>query len=303
MTKMLADIACNTPEGIELEQVRITPNRTFTVNGRAIPADDRSATEVVTLMQDHLRQSGIFNEITLNWGDSDSFGHYSFELTARLHRPYFQYEYPVELDFGKYTMVDRRDGRMPGESGSGGPLADALAMNELGSASDAAARSLEMKPDQPGSRRGDDGSDFRAPGNGRTNIDRSAEQAERLADAGTAREVKPPAADSEKLNRSSGPSGSRISRPFSPGRTPYGDAGRIGDGSESVTMPPSEQIPEPLTEQQVNAMSVSEAREALLKVSTARRYARHRSDEELKERLEREFDWLMNRMRAGGGDS
>ena len=57
------------------------------------------------------------------------------------------------------------------------------------------------------------------------------------------------------------------------------------------------EVPPPLTAGQVDAMSLDEAREALAKVSAARRHAD--IDEETGSRLREEFDLLMARLRKG----
>ncbi len=115
MTKLISDIACNTPEAIEIQQIRIRHGEPVSVSGRARPDDNgHSAQEVVTIMQDNLRQSKMFQEIHLNWGDPNNFGHYEFNLTARVNNPYRPHEYPRELDYGALPLWVRLYGPAPG---------------------------------------------------------------------------------------------------------------------------------------------------------------------------------------------
>src|SRR5262249_29149364 len=108
MSKLVSDLACNTPEAVDVEQIRVTYGQPITISGKAKPDDKgHSAQEVVTLMQDNLRKSGLFQEIQINWGDADTFGHYGFQLTARVVNPYRPHEYPRELDYGAWTLSDR----------------------------------------------------------------------------------------------------------------------------------------------------------------------------------------------------
>jgi hypothetical protein len=58
-------------------------------------------------------------------------------------------------------------------------------------------------------------------------------------------------------------------------------------------------IPEPLTDEQIAAMTKSQALEAVSKVSQARNSGA--VDDDTKKRLKSEFDKLMAKIRAGGG--
>ena len=107
MTKLLSALERCTPEGIDLEQIRVDEDR-IRVSGRAKP-DPKSnliAQQVVTLMQQNLRDSKIFDKIYLTWGDPDNFGHYEFTLSARVVNPYRRHEFPVDLDYGVWTRRD-----------------------------------------------------------------------------------------------------------------------------------------------------------------------------------------------------
>jgi hypothetical protein len=108
MTKLLADITANTPVGIELESVRITnDNETFAVNGQARPEAGQSATDLVAKMQANLRGTGIFTEIGLNWGKSDSYGNFEFDLSGHVERPTRRFRYDMERDFANWTLEAR----------------------------------------------------------------------------------------------------------------------------------------------------------------------------------------------------
>jgi hypothetical protein len=275
MTKILSDIASNTPEGVELETIRIAPSRTFTVRGRAIPHNGLAATEVVVLMQQYLRDSEIFNEITLNWGDSDSFGHYEFELSARLLRPYRKHDYPDDLDFATWTVVDRRDGRLPGWT--------------------ATLVSEESTTETPTSERTDD------PGTEPVRAgDRPA-----LVDGESGR---PPAEDPDETyaprdavvrsDESGSSSGSRIDRPRSSISGALGGGASTRDDVRGESgIAPHQDIPDPMTQAQINAMTEAEVDQMLTRVSYARNAARARNNTELEERLRQEFQWLVARKR------
>jgi hypothetical protein len=270
-TKILADISCNTPEGIELESIRINQGM-FTVQGRALPRDGISARELVALMQKQLHDSGIFDNLTLNWGDADSYDHYQFQLTARIRNPYHRPTYGVEQDFGQWTVVHRRDGVRPEAAAS--------------SASAAAGRVSIPSADKP------------------DHVDEVA-----LADAGlhagsTRNDAAPDRVANDEAAAGRAERGESIVRsPRTPpgagnGASPiYGDAGRR-DERGPTGLAPSVDIPPPLTESQVQALTDAEVMEMLGQVSRARNAARTRGDAELAERLKRDFDMLMDRRRG-----
>lgn len=272
MTKILADIASNTPEGVELESIRINPGRTFTVRGRALPQDEHSAPELVVLMQQYLRESNIFNEITLHWGDSDAYGNYDFELSARLLNPYRRHQYPEDLDFANLTLAERMYGPSPER------LAD----------------SGETTPQLPGG-------SLEVPAQTRTVGDRTQQSETRETDGARASanaERSDPYA--ELYDPAESRETSRLDRPLTSraGGGIGGDAetrestrGQGGVGSHH-------EIPEPITKDQIRALSESEVMDMLIRVGNARRSARNRGDDELYSRLQQEFNWLMAQRRG-----
>ena len=117
-SKLLSDIVCNTPEGIELEKIDLKRDNnsfTFSVRGQARPHGDLSAPEVVALMKEQLDRSGIFRKTRPTLGDPNAYGHYQFDMTAEVQRPHRRqhYEPGGELDFANWTLADRQGGRGP----------------------------------------------------------------------------------------------------------------------------------------------------------------------------------------------
>jgi hypothetical protein len=247
MTKLLADIACSTPEAIDLDQIRVSDER-VRVSGRAKPDSgaNLSAQQVVTLMQQNLRDSRIFDEIYLTWGDPNTFGAYEFTLSAKVVNPYRRHDYPRELDYGSWTLAQRL---------YGGPRHEP-------EATEPEATEPEVVPvidTQP------------APGD----------------DA-----AKAPPPDEEPGGRDP----SRVRHPDQP-RPPTRD-GPVARGTErlpSGTLPASAAVPEPLTPQQIDAMTLPDAQQAYAEISRALQQAR--VDEEIKERLWRDWRLIRDRVR------
>lgn len=279
MTKLLADIVTNTPEGIQLEVVRLNrADRSFAVSGTALPMDGRSAKDVLALMQERLAESDLFSQIDLNWGDRNAFDQYEFSLSAKIERPHRQQriEPGSELDWEHWPLALRQAGRgpeLPGEEGDAVPAGDVA---------DAGA-GPSAQPALP------DSADDDAP---------APLEPPMLADAGSSSD-EVGGSDSSR----SAPDRDRIRFPGRPGGSD-GPGGSFSDQSERAdagSVDPG-RIPEPLTQQQIDNMPLPEVEKSLIEVAKARGRLRGSDDEELRERLKNEFQMLMQRKREAGSD-
>ncbi|MHC4220348.1 MAG: PilN domain-containing protein, partial [Planctomycetota bacterium] len=253
MTKLLADVACCTPQGIDLDQIRIGDDR-IRVSGRAKPDDDSnlSAQQVVTLMQQNLRDSNIFDEIYLTWGDPNTFGAYEFTLSAKVVNPYLRHDYPVDLDYGAWTLADRM---------YGGPRPDPKTPEP---------KVLPANQTDPGPGPNDDASADPVPADGAVEAPRT----------GIPRNGRDPGI---------------VPLPGEGHRAGPDDLPRRGtDRTPGGPLPPSKAVPEPLTQEQVDAMNLTEAQETFAQISAALKRAQ--VDDDTKERLWR--DWRMVRDRV-----
>ncbi|MHC4415339.1 MAG: PilN domain-containing protein [Planctomycetota bacterium] len=256
MAKLLSDIACNTPEGIDLDQVRLKHGERISVSGRSKPHGDLSAQEVVALMQENLRQSRIFTDIYHNWGHSDAFGAYEFTLSAKVVRPYHRHPYTPELDFGDWTLGDRMYGTRPTA-----PEPDATPPAETAAAAEAKPAPV-VPPAEP------------------------------------VKEGPPPTvmADSVDESDEGGSDLPLVRLPQERPRFPGQAAGsRADDRATGGPAPPSVNIPEPLTAEQVKLMGLSEAQEA--RALAARALQRAILDDEDRQRLKKQFRDLQDRIR------
>jgi hypothetical protein len=253
MTKLISDIACNTPEAIEIEQIRIRHGEPVSVSGRARPDEKAklSAQEVVTLMQDNLRRTDMFQEIHLNWGDPNSFGHYEFNLTARVVNPYRAHAYPRELDYGAWTLAERL---YPSPAAPAAPQPDPPAAVPAG---------------------GDDDADADADAGSGEPVD---------IDLAGPVEAAPPR--------------TRVGSTVEPGGSFVADGDVVSRGSERPAggLPPSKDIPESLTPEQIAAMGLAEAQEHYGHFSQAIQQAR--LDPAERQRLWQDWKLLRERVRV-----
>ena len=241
MTKLLSDLATNTPEGIDLDHIRVGYGEGFRVSGRAKPSGGLSAQEVMARMQQNLRESGIFVELRLSYGDPNSFKAYEFALSGKVVAPYHRRDYPRDLDYGALTLSERLYG----------PASETVEPVNLETSP---LRDEELFPEEIAERNEGGAEDEAAtPGNGRE-----------------PRHVAPPRSDDAPIGR-----GTR--RPL------------------RGNVPASQDIPEPLTQEQIDAMELAEAQETYYHLSRALQQAR--VDEETKERLWADWRLVRDRVR------
>jgi hypothetical protein len=283
MTKLLADLACNTPRGIELDSIRIDHNDAISVNGTARPdeANDLSPQQLLNSMQSLLQRSGIIGDVSMDWDKTDNFGNYEFRLTARVSHPHRRVEYTVDQDYGRWTLLQRMSGDpAPGD--------------------DEALASAAADGDEPG---------------GETDGDLPVDEMLALAeqtkprpapiDSGPGPDSGEPVDETQRNpddrmapvnNRGGGalpPRGSTGGGDRDDGTLRRSD----GDTPGHTDLPPSENPPEALTAEQVDSMTKAEARELLSRVSRWRRIARASDDGELGDRLKQDWTLLLERIK------
>jgi hypothetical protein len=97
--------------GIELDNIRVEVGKEFSVSGTAFGYQERSPNEVVALMQETLRQHGLFDDLSVSWANTGNMGRFKFDLTGKVKRPYLDPKYDEENDFSVKTHAIRLYGR------------------------------------------------------------------------------------------------------------------------------------------------------------------------------------------------
>jgi hypothetical protein len=263
MTKLLADIACSTPESIDIEQILIRHGERIAITGRARKDGDRTAQQVTALMGDNLHDTEVFSQIYLKWGDPNNFDAYEFSLTAEVVDPYRIHDYPMELDYGRWTLSDRlyRRDYVPDAETVFAEIADAL----------------------PPPRTATPAANTVTPATGTvTPVTGSVTPATT---------VDPITGESTRSTRKRGFVGMTGSG------NGAGGAGFRGSsrGGSGGAIPMSQDIPEPITAEEVALMDLAEANEARGRIAQAIQQAR--VDEETEKRLRLEFRLVLNRVR------
>jgi hypothetical protein len=268
MTKLLADVACNTPEGVEVDSLSLSTTRGVRMTGLARADSDRSALDVLNSMQKQLQDSSVFDQVDYSYEPAD-YGNYSFTLTADVRNPHYQVQYPPEMDFAKTSLRERRYPETAETSST------ELAHAGAGEANEELADTTDQSPES-------DPIEL-AVGNGASGDERSS-----------ADEIKPTPGETLAAGDQpeSEPSSARIANRG--GSTPEGVERRSNAGSRGGPgSSPSMQIPEALSEDRIKAMNVDEVRAAMGVVGKARNAKL--GDDDVKARLKREWDWLKAR--------
>jgi hypothetical protein len=260
MTKVLADLVSSAPEGIELEQIAVDHGKELRVKGTARSHKDASPTEVIGQMHANMQQYHVFKDVRPSWDNPNAQGtSYEFNLMAKIDDPHIRPSYPEVLDFAAMTLADRRYGKQP-RPGENQPD---VASTEL-----ATQRPVEQAPTQA------------QPKLEKLPVPEQAPSAETGEDSALALDDQP------RQGR----------RPIGRDNTGVADGtnSRGGGGGDPI----ADRIPEELTEAQIAAMSVAEAMDAQAKVARAIRRAPG-IDAETRDRLQREFRLLNDRVREG----
>ena len=110
MTKLLADIASNTPEGIDLESIKVDRGSEFSVQGTSRSVGAMNAPQVVAKMQDNLNSTRIFSDTVYSVTESNNMGVFKFKLSGKVAQPFRQVNYDVDRDFQVWSLQQRQNG-------------------------------------------------------------------------------------------------------------------------------------------------------------------------------------------------
>jgi len=316
MSKLLSDVACTTPDGIELESINIDHGSNVQVRGLARGVGDLSSVDAIVMMEERMRASKVFSRIVKSWEEPKG-GSTEFSITAQVADPMLIVRYSESQDFGKKSLAEQRWGPIDSdgfliEAGSA-PAAPAAPTTPvaIGDPQPVPVVPGTVADGAPGS-----GGATGAP-NGALAI---AEAGSRTAPAGAAataasEAARAPAASAGEASGAAagddaaveangegatdtdgkdreGRGGRRGGLPGASGPT---EASRRGRPAVGAAQPAEQPIPPALTQDQVDAMSRDEARDMLIKIANIRQ--RDGLDEATTTRLKKDFDMLKARTR------
>ena len=315
MSKLLSDVACTTPDGIELESINIDHGSNVQVRGLARGVGELSSVDAIVVMEERMRASKVFSRIVKSWEEPKG-GSTEFSITAQVADPMLIVRYSESQDYGKKSLAEQRWGPVdadgflieagsapaaptpttPVASGDQQPVAvvpDMVAGDAPGvgvptvvTNGEPVAASTGARTTPAGAAAAAASEAARAPAaaSGETNVASAGGGA-----AEAANDAAPAEADGESRE---GRGGRRGGLPGASGPT---EASRRGRPAVGAAQPAEQPIPPALTQDQVDAMSRDEARDMLIKIAAVRQ--RDGLDEETTARLKKDFDMLKARTR------
>ena len=300
MGKLLGDLACVTPEGVEWEDVNLSQDRNVSIEGLARPHDKMNGTEVLLKMERQMLESRIFDRVQRKWETADGKGTVRFQMSANVARATQRPNYTAEQDFGRKSLAERRFGPEKSEepenvAEAGAPpdpaslppepeLADAATETKEASGTETAAAKPTDKPATSSKR----------PAGVSAKPSAKPVKTERKSGSDAIASGEGGGAEATDGAESKGTRSTR--RPAAAGGSESGLARRSerNPGSSDAEFKP----PEPLSDAAIAAMTPEEVKTTLSKVSEARQRMPKEDPEQI--RLKQEFDKLMGRLRPGG---
>lgn len=286
MGKVLGDLANAMPEGVDVETISIGQSEGITVRGIAKPTEIKDpsgkkesldAAEVVGRMQHDLEDSGIFRRAKYEFKAEDGRGWREFTMTCEVTGPTRQPDYKPEEDYAIRTLRDRRypnwrdvEGT---EGGAAAPPEEARASSERGDR-DPASTDEDESSDESGA---------------------TDEASAEVADAGESPEG---SGDGSAATATAGDAAAAgatrgIGRR---GTTPRPSPGESGAGTPpQPTSGVNVEVPPPMTDEEISALSKSDALALLNRMAKARQSPS--IDQATKDRLKADFDRLMQHIR------
>ncbi len=134
VSKLLGDLACATPDGIELESIQVSATQGVTIRGVSKAKSDTSAEKTISEMASLMDSSGVFEKTRTRWDPGDGRGMVKFDLEAPVSRPTLRPTYPELRDWALKTLAQRKFGELESENNTlnGGALNGAAASGGAG---------------------------------------------------------------------------------------------------------------------------------------------------------------------------
>ncbi|MDI9403290.1 MAG: hypothetical protein QM516_05405 [Limnohabitans sp.] len=298
VAKLLGDLACCTPDGIEVESIQLSPSQGLIVRGVAKAKSDASAESLVTEMAGLLDGSQIFARSRPRWDPGDGRGMVKFDIEADIFRPILRFDFPETRDWAKQTLAQRKYGNPKDgeEAGSDDAASESGTANSAssGGASDSAVAS----PATSAASGAGDGAaldrNANADADRTANANANANENAGGAIAGPARGIARRAGESG--NRPN-PSAAGDSGTGANGGTPAAMASGAGSGGGPAAAAAANiPVPEPITDEQLAGMTRDQARALLTPLAQARK--RKDLEESVQKRLDEDWKRVLEHLKG-----
>lgn len=313
MTKLLGDLSNAFPDTIEVESIQINANQGITIRGIAKPTEKPTHMEsrdVALSFEERARDTGIFTEFQWDIDADDGRGS-GFTVVCNVKNPVKQYAWKAETDNAVKTRRDRLYPNWQDIEKGGGGAASGAASASAGHADDAehaaapagehAEGDGKARPEPPkstrvaGARPHDRPSDVK-PGDVKPDPKHDAAKGED-EDPTDVKVVKSEDEEQPKDGEKSGEKpgekvGAASDRGINRRHTEQPGGAKPATPQPSA---PKVDAPPPFTDEELNAMSLAEAKEFLGKIGVARNSAS--LDADTSKRLEKDFYRVLERLK------
>lgn len=133
VAKLLGDLACSTPDGIEIESIQISSTQGISVKAEAKVQGENSAAESVNKMAEYMDSSGVFEKTRWRWNMPDGRGIFKFDLDAAIVNATRDARIEADRDWSVMTLSQRKYGDPNADETGGAPAANSNARAEAAS--------------------------------------------------------------------------------------------------------------------------------------------------------------------------
>lgn len=300
VTKLLGDLACCTPDGIEIESIQLSGTQGISIRGVSKAKSDIFAENLVTEMASNMDASGVFEKSRPRFDAGDGRGILKFDIEAPIVRPTLASQYPEARDWAKTTLVQRKYGK-PGDD------------EDAGGASTATGSSTTSRNQTPtgGAASGETAAaDPESNGTGETQVasaDAEGASANASTPGGTAsvggpargitRRPTTPAADGAAASGAGAGANSGAGANAGAGAAPATmPSGAGAGGGPAAAALANAQIPSTFTDEELRAMTRDQARGLLSDFAKAK--GRADLDEATRKRLQTDFNRILDYLKS-----
>ena len=289
VTKILGDLACCTPDGIEIESVQVSATQGVSVKAEAKAQGERSAAEAVNQMTQLMEASGIFERTNWRWNMPDGRGIFKFDLDASIVNATRDARIEAERDWSVKTLAERKYGK-PGDKPSATAKAEEPANAAASATATAAASEDPEVAEAPAGETTEMASAEGARGNGsRTRSGGSSSSERGSGSRGIGRrdpaDATPAAEGADGAGATTGAAGG------APVRAASGAGAGGGPGAAAAA---NLAIPEPFSDEELKAKSKEEARALLSELAKAKN--RPDLDAETRKRVSADFKRVLDHL-------
>jgi hypothetical protein len=302
VTKILGDLACCTPDGIEIEQIQLSGTQGVSVRGVSKAKSDIFAENLVTEMASNMDASGVFEKARPRFDAGDGRGILKFDIEAPIVRPTLESAFPEIRDWAKSTLAQRKYGK-PGDGGDDAQSGAAAAGAPSSGTAVASAKDPEETDeadDEDSEASGGDGDAGETAVASGSNADRRGSGSGAASVGGPARGISRRGNDAAAGGGSSGSGGSggAAGSPASgAGSTPAASGSGAGSGGgPAAAALANAQVPNSFTDEELRAMTRDQARGLLAEFSRAKRRAD--LDAETRKRIDTDFNRILDYLKS-----